>query len=81
MRPWGPRGAGKAAWVWAGEVLTCIGCVLFAIFCTPKWLVWVCVDKGRSVALELSERCWPWIRGWWSRLDLVAWEDVRISRF
>ena len=35
-RLWGPRGAGKATWVWAWGGLICVGRVLFAEFCTPK---------------------------------------------
>ena len=30
-------------------VLICVGCVLFAGFCTPKWLVWVFVLKGVKI--------------------------------
>ena len=49
MRPWGPRGAGKATWVWAWGVLTCVGGVLFAGVCTPKWLFWVFVENGVKI--------------------------------
>ena len=46
MRPWVPRGAGNATWVWAWGVLICVGCVLFARFYALKGLPWVFMEKG-----------------------------------
>ena len=66
MRPWGPRGAGKATWVWVRGVLICVALVTFAELYTSKRLVWGFVEK--SVNIRRFERCWPWIPGWWSRL-------------
>ena len=54
LRPWGPLGAGKAAWVWAWGFLICVGCVLFAGVCNLKWLFWVLVEKGGVVGGTLA---------------------------
>ena len=49
VMPWGLRGAVRATWVWAWGFLICVGCEICAGFCSPKWLVWVFVEKSVTI--------------------------------
>ena len=79
VMPWGPRGAGKATWVWAWGVLICVGRVLFAGLYTPKWLFWVFVEKGAKIRRFGVVGAVPAVDS--GLVGLAAWEDFRISIF
>ena len=82
MRPWARVGLARPRGCAPAGILTCVGRMIFAGCYTPKWLIWAFVEKAVKLRrFGVVGGCWPWIPGCWSKLGLVAWEDVTISRF